>query len=77
MYIPSSPLFPPLPPVPRSEVPCSLKAITIYDSNPTAVEAFQTLMDRVDAQPQNQVYGEVDAEDFSILLEQHFRLQKD
>ncbi len=39
--------------------------------------AFQALMDRVDAQPQNQVYGEVDAEEFSTLLEQHRRFQKD
>ena len=39
--------------------------------------AFQALMDRVDAQPQNQVYGEVDAEEFSALLEQHRRFQKD
>lgn len=39
--------------------------------------AFQALMERVDAQPQNQVYGEVDAEQFSALLEQHRRFQKD
>ena len=39
--------------------------------------AFQALMDRVDAQPQEQVYGEVDAEQFSVLVEQHRRLQKD
>ena len=39
--------------------------------------AFQALMDRVDAQPQNQVYGEVDAEEFSALLEQHRRCPKD
>lgn len=40
-------------------------------------EAFQALMDRVDAQPQEQVYGEIDAEEFSVLVEQHRRLQKD
>ena len=39
--------------------------------------AFQALMDRVDAQPQDRVYGEVDAQDFSILLEQHRRFQQD
>ncbi len=39
--------------------------------------AFQALMERVDAQPQDQVYGEVDAEHFSAILEQHRRLQKD
>ncbi|MGK7896369.1 MAG: hypothetical protein AB4372_22825 [Xenococcus sp. (in: cyanobacteria)] len=39
--------------------------------------AFQALMDRVDAQPQEQVYGEVNAEQFSALFEQHRRLQKD
>ncbi|WP_197707037.1 DUF6887 family protein [Calothrix sp. NIES-3974] len=35
--------------------------------------AFQELMDRIDAQPQKQVYGEVDAEQFSALLQQHRR----
>ncbi|MEB3215906.1 MAG: hypothetical protein VKN72_06580 [Nostocales cyanobacterium 94392] len=39
--------------------------------------AFQALMERVDAQPQDQVYGEVDAEEFSAILEQHRRFQKD
>lgn len=39
--------------------------------------AFEALMDRVDAQPQNRVYGEVDAKNFSLLLEQHRRFQKD
>ncbi|NET62077.1 MAG: hypothetical protein F6K47_39990 [Symploca sp. SIO2E6] len=39
--------------------------------------AFQALMDRVDAQPQNQVYGEVNAKDFSALIEQHRCFQKD
>ncbi|MGK7877946.1 MAG: hypothetical protein AB4426_32950 [Xenococcaceae cyanobacterium] len=39
--------------------------------------AFQALMERVDAQPQDQVYGEVDAEQFAALLEQHRRFQKD
>jgi hypothetical protein len=38
--------------------------------------AFQELMDRIDAQPQKQVYGEVDAEQFSVLLEQHHRLHQ-
>jgi hypothetical protein len=38
--------------------------------------AFQALMDRIDAQPQEQVYGDVDAEQFSILLEQNRRLQQ-
>ncbi|MBE9035827.1 hypothetical protein IQ246_12055 [aff. Roholtiella sp. LEGE 12411] len=40
-------------------------------------EAFQALMKRIDAQPQNQIYGEVDTEQFSSLLEQHRRFQKD
>ena len=40
-------------------------------------EAFQALMDLVDAQSQKQVYGEVDADQFSVLVEQHRRLQKD
>ncbi len=35
--------------------------------------AFQELMDRIDAQPPKQVYGEVDAEQFSVLLQQHRR----
>ncbi|NES82816.1 MAG: hypothetical protein F6K10_16200 [Moorea sp. SIO2B7] len=39
--------------------------------------AFQALMDRVDAQPQEQVYGDVDPEQFSALLEEHRRFQKD
>lgn len=39
--------------------------------------AFEALMDRVDAQPQDRVYGEVDAKDFSLLLEEHRRFQKD
>ncbi len=39
--------------------------------------AFQALMDRVDAQPQDQVYGDMHSEQFSILVEQHRRLQKD
>ena len=39
--------------------------------------AFQALVDRVDAQPQEQVYGEVNAEQFSALFEQHRRIQKD
>ena len=39
--------------------------------------AFQALMERVDAQPQDKVYGEVDPEQFSALLEQDRRFQKD
>jgi hypothetical protein len=39
--------------------------------------AFQELMDRIDAQPQEQVYGDVDVEQFSALLEQYQRLQQD
>ena len=39
--------------------------------------AFQALMDRIDTQPQEQVYGEVDAEEFSTLLEQHRRFRKE
>jgi hypothetical protein len=38
--------------------------------------AFQELMDRIDAQPQEQVYGDVDVEQFSALLEQYQRLQQ-
>ncbi|MEA5509696.1 hypothetical protein VB715_07955 [Crocosphaera sp. UHCC 0190] len=38
--------------------------------------AFQALMDRVDAQPKNELYGSVNAEEFSTLLEQHRRFQK-
>ena len=34
-------------------------------------------MDCVDAQPQEQVYGEVNAKQFSTLVEQHRRFQKD
>jgi len=39
--------------------------------------AFQALMERIDAQTQDQVYGEVDAEQFSALLQQHRRFPKD
>lgn len=39
--------------------------------------AFQALMERIDTQPQEQVYGEVNPEQFSEILEQHRRLQKD
>lgn len=39
--------------------------------------AFQALMERVDAQPQDQVYGEIDAEQFSTLVEQYRRFQND
>ncbi|MDJ1176166.1 DUF6887 family protein [Roseofilum capinflatum] len=38
--------------------------------------AFEALMDRVDAVPQNQVYGEVDAQEFSVLLEQYRHIPK-
>ncbi len=38
--------------------------------------AFEALMDRIDRQPEKQVYGEVNAEEFSTLLEQHRRLKK-
>jgi hypothetical protein len=38
--------------------------------------AFQALMERIDAQTQAQVYGEIDAEQFSALIEQHRRFQK-
>ena len=36
--------------------------------------AFQALRDRVDAQPQDQVYGEINAEQIFTLVEQHRRL---
>lgn len=39
--------------------------------------AFQALMERIEAQPQEQVYGEVDSEQFSEILKQHRRFQKD
>lgn len=39
--------------------------------------AFQALMERIDAQPQQQVYGEVNPEQFSEILEQHRSFQKD
>ena len=39
--------------------------------------AFQALMERVDAQPQDQIYGEVDAEQFSALIEKYRRLHND
>jgi len=38
--------------------------------------AFEAFMDRVDAVPQNQVYGEVNAQEFSVLLEQYGHIQK-
>jgi len=38
--------------------------------------AFEALMDRVDAVPQNQVYGEVNAQEFSILFEQYRHIPK-
>lgn len=37
--------------------------------------AFQALMDRIDTQPQDKIYGDVDSETFSLLLEQHRNLQ--
>ena len=37
--------------------------------------AFQALMDRVDAQPQSQLYGEVGVEQFAALLKQHHNVQ--
>jgi hypothetical protein len=33
--------------------------------------AFQALMDRVDSQAQDQVYDEVDVQQFSTLVDQH------
>lgn len=39
--------------------------------------AFQALMERIDAQPQKQVYGEVNPEQFSEILEQYRSFQKD
>ncbi|MEA5468784.1 DUF6887 family protein [Spirulina sp. 06S082] len=39
--------------------------------------AFQVLMERIDCQPQDKVYGEVNTEQFSALLEQHRRFQKE
>lgn len=39
--------------------------------------AFQALMDRIDAQSQEQVYGDINSEQFSKLVEQQRRLQKD
>ena len=39
--------------------------------------AFQALMERIDAQPQDKIYGEVDAEQFSTILQQHRRSQED
>jgi hypothetical protein len=43
-------------------------------------EAFEALMDRVDAQPKGKIYGKKDAaalERFSSLLEQHQRISND
>lgn len=37
--------------------------------------AFQILMERIDSQPQGKIYGEVNTEQFSALLEQHRRFQ--
>ena len=38
--------------------------------------AFEALMERVDAQPQGQIYGDMDVEQFSQLVEQHSRQGK-
>jgi hypothetical protein len=37
--------------------------------------AFQALIDRIDTQPQDKIYGDVDSETFSVLLEQHRNFQ--
>ena len=37
--------------------------------------AFRVLMDRVDSQAQDQVYDEVDVQQFSILVDQHLQPQ--
>jgi uncharacterized coiled-coil protein SlyX len=37
--------------------------------------AFQALMDRVDSQAKNQIYEEVDIQQFSILVDQHIHSQ--
>ncbi|MEB3310695.1 MAG: hypothetical protein VKJ02_10725 [Snowella sp.] len=37
--------------------------------------AFQVLMDRVDSQAHNQVYEEVDIQQFSTLVDQHLHSQ--
>jgi hypothetical protein len=37
--------------------------------------AFQALMDRVDSQAKNQIYEEVDIQQFSILVDQHIDSQ--
>jgi hypothetical protein len=37
--------------------------------------AFQALMDRVDSQARDQVYNEVDVQQFSILVDQHLHSQ--
>lgn len=39
-------------------------------------DGFQALMERIAAQPQEQIYSDVDAEQFSELLEQYRRLQQ-
>ncbi len=46
-----------------------LKKYVLEYRNDTA--AFQALMERVDAQETGQIYGSVDAEQFSELLQQH------
>jgi hypothetical protein len=61
----------------------NFKAMTMRELKKYVLEhrndqaAFQELMDRIDAQPQEQVYGDVDAEQFSALLERYQRLQQD
>jgi hypothetical protein len=37
--------------------------------------AFQALMDRVDSQTRDQVYNEVDVQQFSKLVDQHLHAQ--
>ncbi|MGF1600647.1 MAG: hypothetical protein ACFCU8_01290 [Thermosynechococcaceae cyanobacterium] len=39
--------------------------------------AFQALADRVAAQPKGQVYGDVDAKQFSKLLKQRYHLKSE
>ncbi|NBD16500.1 MAG: hypothetical protein GVY04_10280 [Cyanobacteria bacterium] len=39
--------------------------------------AFQALMERVDEQPERQVYGEVNSEQFFELLQKYRRSQSD
>ena len=50
-----------------------LKKYVLENRNDKA--AFQVLMERIDAQPQDQVYGDVNPEQFSAILEQHRSFQ--